>query len=46
MNVLNMKARALRTHIEAEKRRDTPNQKTIEELEKELVKTLEGLRWK
>lgn len=46
MNVLNLKARCLRNTIEAEKRRNNPNQEVISELEKELKMTLRELKWK
>lgn len=46
MNVLNEKARVLRTQIEAENKKDNPNQKEIQFLQKELDKCLEELKWK
>ncbi len=43
MNVLNEKARVLRTQIEAENKKANPNQKKIQLLQKELNKCLEDL---
>ena len=43
MNVLNEKARVLRTQIEAENKKSNPNQKKIQLLQKELDKCLEDL---
>lgn len=43
MNLLNEKARALKVQIEAEKRRDNPDKKTIRILEKEYRDTMNVL---
>ena len=45
MNVLNEKARILRTQITAEKKRNEPNKEIIVLLENELNNVLEELRW-
>ena len=43
MNLLNEKARILRTQIAAEKERPNPNWSAIQELQRELNLCLEGL---
>lgn len=43
MNVLNEKARILRTQIEYEKRKENPNWSNIQCMKKELQQCIEGL---
>ena len=43
MNILNEKARILRVQIAVERNRQNPNWKTIQKLENELKKCIEGL---